>query len=91
MDALTRPTPRDMLAHPWIVDVMRQEVYMSRWIRQVWGWQKPGRRSEGYVWCYSPLSSLTQFAQYLVATEHRDTFQAFVKPNGLDWFPQRDF
>jgi len=36
VDALTRPTPKDMLAHPWVVSVMKQEVQMARWIRQVW-------------------------------------------------------
>jgi len=40
VDALTRPTPKDMLAHPWIVGVMKQEVHMARWIREVWGWPK---------------------------------------------------
>ena len=49
IDSLTRPTPKDMLAHPWIVNVMNQEVHMARWIRQVWGWQKQSRKSEGYV------------------------------------------
>jgi mitogen-activated protein kinase kinase len=43
VDAITRPTPKDMLSHPWIVSVMKQEVHMGRWIRQVWGW--PKRRS----------------------------------------------
>ncbi|RDB24769.1 MAP kinase kinase MKK2/SSP33 [Hypsizygus marmoreus] len=47
VDALTRPTPKDMLAHPWVVNAMKQEVQMARWIRQVWGWPKPGRRSDG--------------------------------------------
>ncbi|KAG6866728.1 hypothetical protein C0991_011387 [Blastosporella zonata] len=48
VDALTRPTPKDMLAHPWIVHVMKQDVPMSRWISQVWGWPVPssGRRSD---------------------------------------------
>jgi len=41
VDALTRPTPKDMLAHPWIVNVMKQDVPMARWIHQVWDW--PGR------------------------------------------------
>jgi mitogen-activated protein kinase kinase len=49
VDSVTRPTPKDMLAHPWIVNVMKQDVHMARWIRQVWGWQKPSRKSEGYV------------------------------------------
>ncbi|KAF5321535.1 hypothetical protein D9619_002002 [Psilocybe cf. subviscida] len=45
IDATTRPAPKDMLAHPWIVSVMKQEVHMGRWIRQVWGWPKSSRRS----------------------------------------------
>ncbi|KAF8973135.1 kinase-like domain-containing protein [Flammula alnicola] len=45
VDATTRPTPKDMLAHPWIISVMKQEVHMGRWIRQVWGWPKSSRRS----------------------------------------------
>ncbi|KAJ7497538.1 STE/STE7 protein kinase [Mycena latifolia] len=45
VDALTRPTPKDMLAHPWVVNAMKQEVHMARWIRQVWGWPKTSRRS----------------------------------------------
>ncbi|KAG6920281.1 hypothetical protein DXG01_005050 [Tephrocybe rancida] len=48
VDALTRPTPKDMLAHPWILHVMKQDVPMLRWIHQVWGWPMPSssRRSE---------------------------------------------
>jgi len=49
VDSLTRPTPKDMLAHPWIVNVMKQDVHMARWIREVWNWQKPSRKSERYV------------------------------------------
>ncbi|KAF7369436.1 Kinase-like protein [Mycena venus] len=45
VDALTRPTPKEMLAHPWVVNAMKQEVHMARWIRQVWGWPKTSRRS----------------------------------------------
>jgi len=45
VDALTRPTPKDMLEHPWVVNAMKQEVHMARWIRQVWGWPKTSRRS----------------------------------------------
>ncbi|KAH9949547.1 kinase-like protein [Amylocystis lapponica] len=35
-----RPTPRDMLDHPWIVSVMQHEVNMAKWMRMVWGWPK---------------------------------------------------
>jgi len=45
VDASTRPTPKDMLAHPWVVDSMKQEVHMARWIRKVWNWPKATRRS----------------------------------------------
>ncbi|KAH0588903.1 hypothetical protein H2248_004688 [Termitomyces sp. 'cryptogamus'] len=44
VDALTRPTPKDMLVHPWIVHVMKQDVPMARWIQQVWDWPKPSSR-----------------------------------------------
>lgn len=44
VDAITRPTPKDMLAHPWIVTTMKQEVNMGRWIREVWDWPKPVKK-----------------------------------------------
>ncbi|KAG7098786.1 hypothetical protein E1B28_000693 [Marasmius oreades] len=44
--ARNRPIPKDMLSHPWIVGVMKQEVHMARWIRQVWGWQKTRRSKD---------------------------------------------
>ncbi|KAF7321731.1 STE/STE7 protein kinase [Mycena kentingensis (nom. inval.)] len=43
VDASLRPTPKDMLAHPWIVDTMKQEVHMAKWIRKVWNWPKTRR------------------------------------------------
>ncbi|PPQ77207.1 hypothetical protein CVT25_011053 [Psilocybe cyanescens] len=45
VDATTRPTPKDMLDHPWIINVMKHEYNMGRWMRQVWGWPKSSRRS----------------------------------------------
>ncbi|KAF9521534.1 kinase-like protein [Crepidotus variabilis] len=45
VDSVTRPTPREMLLHPWINTVMRQEVNMARWMRTVWGWPKTGGAS----------------------------------------------
>ncbi|THU95405.1 kinase-like protein [Dendrothele bispora CBS 962.96] len=39
-DPVSRPYPRDMLLHPWIKGVMTQEVHMSKWIKEVWGWKK---------------------------------------------------
>ena len=46
IDDKLRPTPKEMLDHPWIVNVMKQEVHLSKWIRQVWGWPKPKRSKE---------------------------------------------
>lgn len=46
VDALTRPTPKDMLAHPWIINMMKNENTMARWIGQVWGWSKSRRRDD---------------------------------------------
>jgi mitogen-activated protein kinase kinase len=46
VDPALRPTPREMMDHPWIVRVMKQEVPMERWIREVWGWPKPNRKSK---------------------------------------------
>ncbi|KAF9454013.1 kinase-like protein [Macrolepiota fuliginosa MF-IS2] len=35
-----RPIPKDMLAHPWITNTMKQDVHMARWIGEVYGWPK---------------------------------------------------
>ncbi|RPD74306.1 kinase-like protein [Lentinus tigrinus ALCF2SS1-7] len=47
-DPVSRPTPSQMLAHPWIVNVMQHELDMAYWMRKVWGWKsskKSGERS----------------------------------------------
>ncbi|KAA1476098.1 kinase-like protein [Dentipellis sp. KUC8613] len=46
VDPALRPPPEEMLAHPWVVGLMKQEVNMARWIREVWGWPKPSRKSK---------------------------------------------
>jgi len=46
IDFTVRPTPKEMLSHPWIVSNMKTEVQMARWIRQVWDWPKdPARKT----------------------------------------------
>ncbi|TRM69443.1 kinase-like domain-containing protein [Schizophyllum amplum] len=45
VDGKERPAPRDLLTHPWIVNVMREEVHMAKWIRRIWGWSRPTRQS----------------------------------------------
>ncbi|KAH8119253.1 kinase [Phellopilus nigrolimitatus] len=42
--AADRPTPKEMLLHPWLVENMKKEVKMAQWIRQVWGWPRPSRK-----------------------------------------------
>ncbi|KAL5631829.1 hypothetical protein ACGC1H_000018 [Rhizoctonia solani] len=41
IDAESRPTPGKMLEHPWIQESMARKLDMSKWIREVWGWEKP--------------------------------------------------
>lgn len=57
VDPALRPTPKEMLTHPWIVRVMKQEVPMERWIREVWGWPKPNRKSKDSYGSSRPSSS----------------------------------
>lgn len=45
-DAATRPTPKEMLEHPWIANVMQHKVDMAYWMRKVWGWPKVKKSGE---------------------------------------------
>ncbi|KAJ7887430.1 kinase-like domain-containing protein [Mycena leptocephala] len=47
VDSLTRPTPKEMLAHPWVINNMKQQSQMARWIRKVWGWSRDNSSSSG--------------------------------------------
>lgn len=49
-----RPTPSQLLTHPWIVKVMQQEVNMAFWLRKVWGWKKEKRQDDSYVFQFFP-------------------------------------
>ncbi|EED81681.1 candidate kinase [Postia placenta Mad-698-R] len=64
-DPLVRPTPKDMLAHPWIVNIMLHEVNMASWMRQVWGWRKSRKAGETSS---RPGSSRSDAASSLDAT-----------------------
>lgn len=35
-DRLQRPSPRQMLDHPWVIGINKKPVDMERWIEQVW-------------------------------------------------------
>lgn len=45
VDAGVRPTPREMLKHPWIIEQQSIKVPMDKWIAQVWGWEIPSSSS----------------------------------------------
>ena len=48
VDAQSRPIPKVMLEHPWIIAMMNKEAHRAKWIAQVWDW--PGRkRRERYA------------------------------------------
>jgi mitogen-activated protein kinase kinase len=35
-----RPTPEDMLSHPWIVLMMERKADMAEFIGKVYGWKR---------------------------------------------------
>ncbi|KAI0315692.1 kinase-like protein [Amylostereum chailletii] len=39
VDPVQRPSPKELLQHPWFVDVMSRRVNMARWLSDVWGWE----------------------------------------------------
>lgn len=39
-DPTVRPTPRGLLTHEWIINVMQTRVSMACWMREVWDWKK---------------------------------------------------
>lgn len=43
-----RPTPKEMLQHPWLIENMKKEVPMARWMREVWDWKKKSSKRDGY-------------------------------------------
>jgi len=61
VDAASRPSPKDLLAHPWIVNIMKQEVHMARWVRQLYGWPKPSRRSRDETSLSRPGTGRTDY------------------------------
>jgi mitogen-activated protein kinase kinase len=34
-----RPSPEQILAHPWALGMERLNVDMERWIKEAWGWK----------------------------------------------------
>ena len=48
MDAAARPTPGEMLKHPWIIEQQAQKANMEKWIAQVWGWEIPTSSSSSH-------------------------------------------
>ncbi|KAH9043116.1 kinase-like protein [Lactarius pseudohatsudake] len=46
VDPVLRPTPKEMLAHEWVVRILKQDSRMDLWICEVWGWPKPNWKSK---------------------------------------------
>jgi mitogen-activated protein kinase kinase len=38
-DINQRPSPEQIMNHPWVVGMQRKRVDMERWIREAWGWK----------------------------------------------------
>ncbi|EJF65321.1 kinase [Dichomitus squalens LYAD-421 SS1] len=46
-DPNVRPSPKEMLEHPWIVSVMQHKLDMAYWMRKVWGWPRDRKKGDG--------------------------------------------
>ncbi|VDB96495.1 unnamed protein product [Peniophora sp. CBMAI 1063] len=60
VDPAERPTPKDLLNHPWIRSNMSSHVNMARWLSEVWGWKyvKPEKtRRSGHTSTSRPGTS----------------------------------
>lgn len=44
-----RPSPKELLSHPWLTNIMKKEVNMAQWIREVWNWPRPPPPPQVYV------------------------------------------
>ncbi|EJT97249.1 kinase-like protein [Dacryopinax primogenitus] len=38
VDPANRPSPTELLHHPWIVESSKRKINLARWIQQVWQW-----------------------------------------------------
>jgi mitogen-activated protein kinase kinase len=34
-----RPSPEQIMEHPWVVYMQKKKVDMEKWIGEVWGWK----------------------------------------------------
>ena len=48
-DQAVRPSPKEMLGHPWVVKAMKEDVHMAKWVRQVWKGKKTKDRYVRYT------------------------------------------
>jgi len=46
VEAENRPTPHQMLKHAWISEMEGQKINMEKWMRDVWGWEKPKKKNK---------------------------------------------
>jgi len=41
-----RPSPKELLKHPWMVESQKRKINLGRWIQQVWQWDQPTSRPQ---------------------------------------------
>ncbi|KZO93301.1 kinase-like protein [Calocera viscosa TUFC12733] len=46
LDDSKRPSPTELLQHPWILESQKRKINLARWIQQVWQWDKPSSRPQ---------------------------------------------
>jgi mitogen-activated protein kinase kinase len=34
-----RPSPEQIMEHPWVAHMQKKKVDMEKWIGEVWGWK----------------------------------------------------
>lgn len=34
-----RPSPEQIMEHPWVVHMQKKKIDMEKWIGEVWGWK----------------------------------------------------
>jgi mitogen-activated protein kinase kinase len=34
-----RPSPEQIMNHPWVLGIQKLNVDMERWIKEAWGWK----------------------------------------------------
>jgi len=46
VDDVKRPSPRELLQHPWMLESQKRKLNLGKWIQQVWQWDQPTSRPQ---------------------------------------------